>query len=146
MVVKLGEIVILEVLVEIDGFYFWSWGYGYLYIVKISLWVDGRKVDEVVICIGFCKICFGKGMIWLNDWVIQMKGFVQCISNEWLGVGMSVFVWLSDYSNGLMVEDNVNLVCWMYIIFWKQDIELCDCVGLIQVMQVGDVEKDCEGC
>ncbi len=59
----------------------------------------------------------------------------------------SVFVpaWLSDYSNGLMVEDNANLVRWMHITPWKQDIESCDRVGLIQAMQAGDAEKDREG-
>ena len=28
---------------------------------------------------------------------------------------------------------------------WKQDIESCDRVGLIQAMQAGDAEKDREG-
>ena len=84
-------------------------------------------------------------MIWLNDRVIQMKGFAQRTSNEWPGVGMSVPAWLSDYSNGLMVEDNANLVRWMHITPWKQDIESCDRVGLIQAMQAGDAEKDREG-
>ena len=58
---------------------------------------------------------------------------------------MSVPAWLSDYSNGLMVEDNANLVRWMHITPWKQDIESCDRVGLIQAMQAGDAEKDREG-
>ena len=34
-----------------------------------------------------------------------------------------------------MVEDNANLVRWMHITPWKQDIESCDRVGLIQAMQ-----------
>ncbi len=50
---------------------------------------------------GFIKTRFGKGMIWLNDRVIQMKGFAQRTSNEWPGVGMSVPAWLSDYSNNV---------------------------------------------
>lgn len=70
--------------------------------------MDGRKVDEVATRTGFRKTRFGKGMIWLNDRVIQMKGFAQRTSNEWPGVGMSVPAWLSDYSNGLMVEDNAT--------------------------------------
>ena len=107
--------------------------------------MDGRKVDEVATRTGFRKTRFGKGMIWLNDRVIQMKGFAQRTSNEWPGVGMSVPAWLSDYSNGLMVEDNANLVRWMHITPWKQDIESCDRVGLIQAMQAGDAEKDREG-
>ena len=144
-IVKPGETATLEASAEIDGLHFWSWGYGYLYTVKTSLWVDGRKVDEVATRTGFRKTRFGKGMIWLNDRVIQMKGFAQRTSNEWPGVGMSVPAWLSDYSNGLMVEDNANLVRWMHITPWKQDIESCDRVGLIQAMQAGDAEKDREG-
>ncbi len=107
--------------------------------------MDGRKVDEVATRTGFRKTRFGRGMIWLNDRVIQMKGFAQRTSNEWPGVGMSVPAWLSDYSNGLIVEDNANLVRWMHITPWKQDIESCDRVGLIQAMQAGDAEKDREG-
>ena len=143
--VKPGETATLKASAEVDGLHFWSWGYGYLYTVKTSLWVDGKKVDEVATRTGFRKTRFGRGMIWLNDRVIQMKGFAQRTSNEWPGVGMSVPAWLSDYSNGLMVEDNANLVRWMHITPWKQDIESCDRVGLIQAMQAGDAEKDREG-
>ncbi|WP_455665337.1 glycoside hydrolase family 2 protein [Phocaeicola sp.] len=142
---KPGETTTLKASAEVDGLHFWSWGYGYLYTVKTSLWVDGKKVDEVATRTGFRKARFGKGMIWLNDRVLQMKGFAQRTSNEWPGVGMSVPAWLSDYSNGLMVEDNANLVRWMHITPWKQDIESCDRVGLIQAMQAGDAEKDREG-
>ena len=144
-VVKPGETITLKAASEVDNLHFWSWGYGYLYTVKTSLWVDGRKVDEVATRTGFRKTRFGKGMIWLNDRVIQMKGFAQRTSNEWPGVGMSVPAWLSDYSNHLMVEGNANLVRWMHVTPWKQDIESCDRVGLIQAMQAGDAEKDCEG-
>lgn len=144
-VVKPGETITLKAVSEVDNLHFWSWGYGYLYTVKTSLWVDGRKVDEVATRTGFRKTRFGKGMIWLNDRVIQMKGFAQRTSNEWPGVGMSVPAWLSDYSNHLMVEGNANLVRWMHVTPWKQDIESCDRVGLIQAMQAGDAEKDCEG-
>lgn len=143
--VKPGETVTLKAASEVDGLHFWSWGYGYLYTVKSSLWVDGKKIDEVATRTGFRKTSFGNGMIRLNDRVIQMKGFAQRTSNEWPGVGMSVPAWLSDYSNGLMVEDNANLVRWMHITPWKQDIESCDRVGLIQAMQAGDAEKDREG-
>ena len=143
--IKPGETVTLKAAAEVDSLHFWSWGYGYLYTVKTSLWADGKKIDEVATRTGFRKTRFGKGMIWLNDRVIQMKGFAQRTSNEWPGVGMSVPAWLSDYSNGLMVEDNANLVRWMHITPWKQDIESCDRVGLIQAMQAGDAEKDREG-
>lgn len=145
IVLKPGETTTLKASAEVDGLHFWSWGYGYLYTVKTSLWVDGKKVDEVATRTGFRKTRFGKGMIWLNDRVIQMKGFAQRTSNEWPGVGLSVPAWLSDYSNGMMVEGNANLVRWMHITPWKQDIESCDRVGLIQAMQAGDAEKDRKG-
>lgn len=145
IVLKPGETTTLKASAKVDGLHFWSWGYGYLYTVKTSLWVDGKKVDEVATRTGFRKTRFGKGMIWLNDRVIQMKGFAQRTSNEWPGVGLSVPAWLSDYSNGMMVEGNANLVRWMHITPWKQDIESCDRVGLIQAMQAGDAEKDREG-
>lgn len=144
-VLKPGETTTLKAAAEVGGLHFWSWGYGYLYTVKTSLWVDGKKVDEVSTRTGFRKTRFGKGMIWLNDRVIQMKGFAQRTSNEWPGVGLSVPAWLSDYSNGMMVEGNANLVRWMHITPWKQDVESCDRVGLIQAMQAGDAEKDREG-
>jgi hypothetical protein len=142
---KAGETTTLKAAAEVDGLHFWSWGYGYLYTVKTSLWVDGKKVDEVATRTGFRKTRFADGKIWLNDRVLQMKGFAQRTSNEWPGVGMSIPAWLSDYSNGMMVEGNANLVRWMHICPWKQDIESCDRVGLIQAMPAGDAEKDRQG-
>ena len=144
-ILKVGETTTLKAEAEVEGLHFWSWGYGYLYTVKTSLWVDGKKVDEVVTRTGFRKTRFADGKIWLNDRVLQMKGFAQRTSNEWPGVGMSIPAWLSDYSNGMMVEGNANLVRWMHICPWKQDIESCDRVGLIQAMPAGDAEKDRQG-
>lgn len=140
-----GETANLKAEAEVDGLHFWSWGYGYLYTVRTSLWVDNKKVDEVSTRTGFRKTRFADGKIWLNDRVLQMKGFAQRTSNEWPAVGMSVPAWLSDYSNGLMVEGNANLVRWMHVSPWKQDVESCDRVGLIQAMPAGDAEKDCTG-
>ncbi len=144
-ILKVGETTTLKAEAEVEGLHFWSWGYGYLYTVKTSLWVDGKKVDEVATRTGFRKTRFADGKIWLNDRVLQMKGFAQRTSNEWPGVGMSIPAWLSDYSNGMMVEGNANLVRWMHICPWKQDIESCDRVGLIQAMPAGDAEKDRQG-
>ena len=129
----------------VGGLHFWSWGYGYLYRVWTSLTVDGRTVDEVCTTTGFRKTRFAEGKVWLNDRVIQLKGFAQRTSNEWPAVGMSVPAWMSDYSNALMVEGNANLVRWMHVTPWKQDIESCDRVGLIEAMPAGDAEKDCQG-
>ena len=136
-----GETRIVKAQQAVSGLHFWSWGYGYLYTVKTSL--DGA--DEVVTRTGFRKTRFAEGKIWLNDRVLMMHGYAQRTSNEWPGVGLSVPAWLSDYSNGLMVESNANLVRWMHVTPWKQDIESCDRVGLIQAMPAGDAEKDVEG-
>ncbi len=143
--VKAGETKTLAASATVEGLHFWSWGYGYLYTVKTSLWVEGKKIDEVATRTGFRKTRFGEGLVWLNDRVIQLKGYAQRTSNEWPAVGASIPAWLSDYSNGLMVESNANLVRWMHITPWKQDIESCDRVGLMQAMPAGDAEKDREG-
>ena len=125
---------------RISGLHFWSWGYGYLYKVKTIV-----GTDEVVTRTGFRKTKFKEGKIWLNDRVLMVHGYAQRTSNEWPGVGISVPAWLSDYSNNLMVESGGNLVRWMHVTPWKQDIESCDRVGLIQAMPAGDAEKDVGG-
>lgn len=77
--------------------------------------------------------------------MIHLKGYAQRTTNEWPGVGMSVPAWLSDYSNDLVVKSNANLVRWMHVTPWKQDVESCDRVGLIQAMPAGDQERDSKG-
>jgi hypothetical protein len=130
---------------EVQNLEFWSWGYGYLYTVKSKVVIDGKVVDEVPVRTGFRKTEFKNGMVYLNDRVIMMKGYAQRTSNEWPAVGMSVPAWLSDYSNKLMIESNGNFVRWMHVTPWKQDVESCDRVGLIEVMPAGDAEKDVTG-
>ncbi len=129
----------------LKNMHFWSWGYGYLYNVYADLEVDGKVIDEVKIRTGFRKTEFADGMIWLNDRVIMMKGYAQRTSNEWPSVGMSVPAWLSDYSNSLIVKGNGNMVRWMHVTPWKQDVESCDRVGLIEAMPAGDSEGDTRG-
>ncbi|MDE6418201.1 MAG: DUF4982 domain-containing protein, partial [Duncaniella sp.] len=129
----------------VSGLHFWSWGYGYLYDVETALVVDGHKSDKVVTRTGFRKTRFADGKIWLNDRVIQMKGYAQRTSNEWPGVGMSVAPWLSDYSNGLLIDGNANFFRWMHVTAWKQDAESCDRVGVMQMLPARDAEKDAEG-
>ena len=144
-----GETVIAKAEKELKGLHFWSWGYGYLYTVETylrdKLETATAANDMVVTRTGFRKTRFGEGKIWLNDRVIMVHGYAQRTSNEWPGVGISVPAWLSDYSNNLMVESGGNLVRWMHVTPWKQDIESCDRVGLIQAMPAGDSEKDVEG-
>jgi len=130
---------------RVEGLEFWSWGYGYLYTVTTTLEADGQAFDSVVTRTGFRKTEFAHGMVSLNDRVIQLKGYAQRTSNEWPAVGLSVPPWLSDYSNGLMVESGANLVRWMHIAPWKQDVESCDRVGLMQMMPAGDSERDAQG-
>jgi beta-galactosidase len=140
-----GEKKIVKAHSVVNNLNFWSWGYGYLYTVQTTLKVNGKPVDVVNTRTGFRKTEFKNGMIYLNDRVMMVHGYAQRTSNEWPAVGMSVPAWLSDYSNHLMVESNGNLVRWMHITPWKQDIESCDRVGLLQSMQAGDAEKDVTG-
>ena len=141
-----GETQTVKTQQPVSGLHFWSWGYGYLYTVRTLLKADdGSTIDDVTTRTGFRKTRFAEGKIWLNDRVLMMHGYAQRTSNEWPGVGLSVPAWLSDYSNALMVESNGNLVRWMHVTPWKQDVESCDRVGLIQAMPAGDAEKDVEG-
>lgn len=137
-----GESHVLRTEAEALNLHFWSWGYGRLYTVRTRLISNGQCIDEVTTRTGFRKTGFGKGQVWLNDRVIQLKGYAQRSSNEWPATGMSIPAWLSDYSNRLMVESGANLVRWMHVTPWKQDIESCDRVGLLQAMPAGDAERD----
>lgn len=142
---KPGETATLKACESLSDLHFWSWGYGYLYTVKTALEVNGKRGDEVTTVTGFRKTRFGEGKIWINDRVLQMKGYAQRSSNEWPGVGVSVAPWMSDYSNDLQVKSNANFVRWMHISPWKQDVESCDRVGLMQMLPAGDSERDVTG-
>ena len=52
---------------------------------------------------------------------------------------------MSDLSNRMIVDGNGNLVRWMHVTPWKQDVESCDRVGLMESMPAGDSEKDVDG-
>jgi beta-galactosidase len=140
-----GEVTIVSAQADLKNLHFWSWGYGYLYHVSTKLIVDGKVADMVRTTTGFRKTEFGNGMIRLNDRVFQVKGYAQRTTNEWPAIGLSVPAWLSDYSNHLMVAGNANLVRWMHVTPWKQDIESCDRVGLLEAMPAGDSEGDPSG-
>lgn len=137
-----GQKTVLKAEAQVNDLEFWSWGYGYLYTVYTDLYINNKLIDRVHTKTGFRKTKFEKGMVYLNDRVIQLKGYAQRTSNEWPAIGMSVPAWLSDFSNKLMVESNANLVRWMHVTPWKQDVESCDRVGLMQAMPAGDAEKD----
>src|SRR5256886_15032695 len=84
-------------------------------------------------------------MFKLNDRTMQVPGYAQRTTNEWPALGLSGPAWMSDYSNRLMVESNANLIRWMHVTPWKQDIESCDRVGLMEAMPAGDSEQDVTG-
>ena len=140
-----GETKTLTASARVEGLHFWSWGYGYLYTVRTILKVDGQPVDTVSTRTGFRKTEFANGMVKLNGRAIHLKGYAQRTTNEWPAVGLSVPAWLSDFSNRLIVEGNGNLIRWMHVTPWKQDIESCDRVGLIESMPAGDSEGDTTG-
>ena len=140
-----GESKILTADKKIEDLHFWSWGYGYLYNVITRLKENAKVIDEVNTRTGFRKTAFKDGKIWLNDRVIQVKGYAQRTSNEWPALGMSVPPWMSDFSNKMMLESNGNLVRWMHITPWKQDVESLDRLGLMQAMPAGDSEGDSRG-
>ena len=145
MSIQPNETKICKASAKVANLHFWSWGYGYLYNVYTTLLIDGKAIDVVKTRTGFRKTEFKNGYITLNDRVIQAKGYAQRTSNEWPGVGMSVPPWLSDFSNGLMVESNANMVRWMHVTPWKQDVESCDRMGLMQMFPAGDSEADVKG-
>jgi beta-galactosidase len=140
-----GATSVVKASAPVKGLEFWSWGYGYLYDVVTTLKVDGKAIDSVTTRTGFRKTEFGNGMVKLNDRVIQMHGYAQRTSNEWPAVGMSVPGWVSDYSNGLALASNANLIRWMHISPWRQDVESLDRIGLMQAMPAGDAEGDVTG-
>ncbi|HEX3085788.1 MAG TPA: DUF4982 domain-containing protein, partial [Pyrinomonadaceae bacterium] len=140
-----GEMKTVSAAARVTGLNFWSWGYGYLYDVHTILKVNNRTVDDLGTRTGFRKTEFANGMMKLNDRVVQLKGYAQRTTNEWPALGSAVPAWLSDFSNRLMVESNANLVRWMHVTPWKQDVESCDRVGLMESMPAGDSEKDVDG-
>lgn len=124
---------------------FWSWGYGILYDVKTTLVMNGTEVDTVTTRTGFRKTDFKNGTFKLNDRTLHLKGYAQRTTNEWVALGSAVPAWLSDFSNQLVLESNGNLIRWMHVTPWKQDIESLDRLGILQAMPAGDSEGDVTG-
>lgn len=140
-----NELKVVKASSRIRNLHFWSWGYGYLYDVKTILLENGKIIDSVTTRTGFRKTIFQNGMIYLNDRVIMIHGYAQRSTNEWPAIGPCVPAWLSDYSNSLILEGNGNLVRWMHITPWKQDIESLDRLGIMEAMPAGDAESDAHG-
>ncbi len=137
-----GETATLKASEKVSGLHFWSWGYGYLYNVYTVLKIDGKPLDVVKTRTGFRKTEFKNGMVYLNDRIIQMKGYAQRTSNEWPAVGNCVPAWMSDFSNGLALEGNANLFRWMHITPWRQEVQSFDRLGMMHMFPAGDSEKD----
>ena len=140
-----GQTVVAIAQKQLKNLEFWSWGYGWLYDAYTTLKVDGKAVDTVKTRTGFRKTEFANGLFKLNDRTLQLKGYAQRTTNEWVALGNTNPAWVSDFSNKMMVESNANLVRWMHTTPSKQDVESCDRVGLLQAMPAGDAEKDVEG-
>jgi beta-galactosidase len=140
-----GDVKILKASAELDDLHFWSWGYGYLYTVTTSIKSEAKIVNTVETRTGFRKTRFDHGMLTLNDQPMQIHGYAQRSTNEWPAVGSCVPPWVSDFSNAMMVRGNANLVRWMHVTPWKQDVESCDRVGLMEAMPAGDSEGDPNG-
>lgn len=140
-----GDTRVVSAYGKAGGLHFWSRGYGYLYQVYTVIMINGKTVDIVKTVTGFRKTAFNNGVLKLNDRTIQLKGYAQRTTNEWPAIGSAVPAWMSDFSNGLMVESGANLVRWMHVTPWKQDVESCDRMGLMQAMPAGDSEKDVDG-
>lgn len=146
-----GDTVKLKSIVDINNVHLWSWGYGYLYTVK-SVLLDvstqnpaGKECDVAIVQTGFRKTEYKDGMFYLNNRVLQLKGFAQRSTNEWPAVGISLPTWMTDYSNSQILGCNGNFVRWMHVTPSKQDVRSFDRLGLIQAMPAGDAEKDVTG-
>ena len=140
-----GETKIVKASSPVNGLNFWSWGYGYLYNVQTTLKINGKPADVVTTKTGFRKTEFKNGMIYLNDRVIMVHGYAQRTSNEWPAVGCvgaCVVERLQQWPDG---GEQWKPCRWMHITPWKQDVESCDRVGLMEAMQAGDAEGDVTG-
>ncbi|KAL4873655.1 hypothetical protein BDV12DRAFT_159355 [Aspergillus spectabilis] len=142
---KANETKIISASADLKGLEFWSWGYGYLYNVQTSLISENKVIDSVTILTGFRKTEFDNGMFKLNDRTLHLKGYAQRTTNEWPALGSSVPPWLSDFSNELVLSSNGNLIRWMHVTPWKQDIESLDRLGILQALPAGDSEADVTG-
>ena len=142
---KSNQTIVIRTSDVVSNLHFWSWGYGYLYNVHTILEVNRTPVDVVTTRTGFRKTDFTHGAFRLNGRALHLKGYAQRTTNEWPALGSAVPAWLSQHSAAKMLESNANLVRWMHVTPWKQDVGACDRVGLLQAMPAGDSERDVDG-
>ncbi|KAL4947933.1 beta-galactosidase [Aspergillus filifer] len=140
-----NETKIIRASADLKELEFWSWGYGYLYNVHTSLLSDKKVIDKVTTLTGFRKTEFDNGMFKLNDRTLHLKGYAQRSTNEWPALGSAVPPWLSEVSNELVLSSNGNLIRWMHVTPWKQDVESLDRLGILQALPAGDNEGDVTG-
>ncbi|RDW76585.1 putative cell-associated beta-galactosidase [Aspergillus mulundensis] len=140
-----NETTVVSASADLSGLEFWSWGYGYMYNVRTSLIFDGKAIDTVSTTTGFRKTEFDHGRFRLNDRALHLKGYAQRTTNEWPAIGSAVPPWLSDFSNELVLTSNGNLIRWMHVTPWKQDVESLDRLGILQALPAGDSEADRDG-
>ncbi|KAL4742861.1 beta-galactosidase [Aspergillus similis] len=142
---KVNETKVIHASANFRDIEFWSWGYGYLYRVRTSLVSNGKAIDTVTTLTGFRKTEFENGMFKLNGRALHIKGYAQRSTNEWPALGSTVPPWLSDFSNELVLSSNGNLIRWMHVTPWKQDVESLDRLGILQALPAGDSESDSDG-
>ncbi|KAL4917573.1 hypothetical protein BDW62DRAFT_201602 [Aspergillus aurantiobrunneus] len=140
-----NETKVIRASANLESLEFRSWGYGYLYTVRTSLVSDGRPIDTVTTPTGFRKTEFDNGMFKLNDRTLHLKGYAQRTTNEWPALGSAVPPWLSGFSNELVISSNGNVIRWMHVTPWKQDVESLDHLGILQALPAGDSEADVTG-
>lgn len=143
--VSAGQTQTLSAAGIITGLNFWSWGYGYLYDVQTTLSLDDQVVDTVTTHTGFRKTSFSNGYFKLNEQALHLKGYAQRTTNEWPALGSAIPAWLSDFSNRLILQSHGNLIRWMHVTPWRQDVESLDRLGLLQALPAGDSEGDPTG-
>lgn len=142
---KANETRVISASADLTDLEFWSWGYGYLYNIHTSLVSDNRIIDNVSTITGFRKTEFDNGMFKLNDRTLHLKGYAQRTTNEWPALGSAVPPWLSEFSNELVLLGNGNLIRWMHVTPWRQDVESLDRLGILQALPAGDSESDVTG-
>ena len=108
-----------------------------LYDLSVTLYEDGKSVDNVIIPIGFRKIEIVSGRFLFNGKAIKLKGVNHHDTNGEKGWVMSPEDYERDFA--LMKENNINCVRFSHYPPHPAALELCDRLGLY-VVDEADVE------